>query len=272
MTGFVSLLSIGFFTAIIVMACLWLIYRRTGNPAIVDPGWAGILALLGLLYATLGPGNIVHRILIGLMAGAWGFRLAGYLLLERVIRGHRDGRYDALQQNWRTGLPWKFFLFFEFQALLAVILSAPFLFTAMNEYPAVSWTEYLALALWLVAIVGESVADNQLRRFKQDPANRGKVCTTGLWNYSRHPNYFFEWLVWIAFFLAASAAPYGWVTIYCPVLMLYFLFRITGIPMTEEQSVRTKGDAYREYQRTTSPFVPWFKRRSTSGAEFVRTL
>jgi steroid 5-alpha reductase family enzyme len=103
------------------------------------------------------------------------------------------------------------------------------------------------------------VADQQLKRFRQDPANKGKVCQTGLWNYSRHPNYFFEWLVWVAFFLAAAATPLGWLTVYCPALMLYFLFRVTGIPATEEQSIRTKGEAYREYQRTTSVFVPWKK-------------
>ena len=266
-----NLLLFGFAIAVMIMAALWLTYRRTGNPAIVDPGWAGILAVLGLFYAFLGTGHPVHRILIAIMAGVWGFRLSGYLLVNRVLGGHRDGRYDTLQQNWKTGLSWKFFVFFEFQAALAVLLSIPFLFAAMNERAEVSRLEYIAFAVWAVAIAGESIADNQLKRFKQNPANRGRVCRSGLWNYSRHPNYFFEWLVWVAFFLAASAAPYGWVTIYCPLLMLYFLFRVTGIPMTEEQSIRTKGDAYRDYQRTTSAFVPWFRKKA-SGAESGRSL
>ncbi len=266
-----NLLVVGLATAVVIMAVLWLIYRRTANPAIVDPGWAGILAVLGLVYAVLGTGHPVHKVLIGVIAGVWGFRLSGYLLVNRVLGGHRDGRYDTLQQNWKTGLPWKFFLFFEFQALLAVLLSIPFLFVAMNERADVSWLEYAACTVWIVAVVGESIADNQLKRFKQDPANKGKVCRRGLWNYSRHPNYFFEWLVWTAFFLAASAAPYGWITIYCPILMLYFLFRVTGIPMTEAQSVRTKGEAYRDYQRITSAFVPWFQKK-VSGTETMRSL
>jgi len=270
MNPFLSLLLVGLVVAVLMMAVLWLVYRRNGNPAVVDPGWAGTLAVLALLYAVMGSGHPVHKVLIGLMAGIWGFRLSGYLLVNRVLGGHRDGRYDMLQENWKTGLPWKFFLFFESQALLAVVLSVPFLFVAMNERPDLSLAEYAAFALWMIAIVGETVADQQLKKFKQDPANEGKVCQTGLWNYSRHPNYFFEWLVWVAFFLAAAAAPDGWLTVYCPALMLYFLFRVTGIPMTEEQSIRTKGEAYREYQRTTSAFVPWFRRERDAVAENVR--
>ena len=98
----------------------------------------------------------------------------------------------------------------------------------------------------------------QLQGFKKDPANRGKTCRAGLWSYSRHPNYFFEWLIWVSFFIFASASPYGWISIVCPVLIFYFLFKVSGIPATEAQALRTKGDDYRDYQRTTSAFFPWF--------------
>ena len=259
MTPVLSLLLTGLVAAIGIMAGLWLVYRRTGNPAVVDPGWAGTLAVLALAYAVLGSGHPIHRVTIGVMGGIWGFRLSWYLLVNRVLGGHRDGRYDTLQERWKSGLSWKFFVFFELQALLAVVLSIPFLLASMNSRPDLSWSEYIAVALWIVAVVGESSADRQLKRFRRDPENKGRVCETGLWYYSRHPNYFFEWLVWIAFFLAAAPVPLGWLTVYCPALMLFFLFRVTGIPATEEQALRTKGEAYREYQRTTSVFVPWFK-------------
>lgn len=108
--------------------------------------------------------------------------------------------------------------------------------------------------------MGESVADRQLDRFRRDPANKGRVCRVGLWRVSRHPNYFFEWLLWVAYFTFALASPGGWLTAYCPALMLYFLFRVTGIPTTEAQALRSRGDDYRECQRTTSAFVPWFRR------------
>ena len=122
----------------------------------------------------------------------------------------------------------------------------------------VGLAEWLGCALWLVALGGETLADRQLAAFKDDPANRGKVCDSGLWRYSRHPNYFFEWLVWVSFFLFALPSPWGWTTIFAPALMLFFLLRVTGIPYTEQQSLRSKGDAYRAYQRVTSPFIPWF--------------
>ena len=115
------------------------------------------------------------------------------------------------------------------------------------------------MVIWLIAVGGESVADWQLKQFRGNPANKGKICQQGLWCYSRHPNYFFEWLVWVSFFVFALGAPWGWTSVFCPALMLFFLLRVTGIPMTEELSVRSKGEAYRQYQRTTSPFVPWFK-------------
>jgi steroid 5-alpha reductase family enzyme len=122
-------------------------------------------------------------------------------------------------------------------------------------------------AIWLVALAGEGLADFQLKRFKADPANAGKICQSGLWNYSRHPNYFFEWLVWVGFFVFAWDSPGGCLTVLCPGLMLYFLLHVTGIPITEEFSVKSKGDAYRQYQQATSAFVPWFKRSRIQNAK-----
>ena len=120
------------------------------------------------------------------------------------------------------------------------------------------------IALWLIGLLGESLADRQLARFRADPANKGKVCRTGLWNYSRHPNYFFEWLVWVGYAVFALGSPWGWLGLLAPALMLHFLRNVTGIPMTEELSLKSKGDAYREYQRTTSAFVPWFKQAAAT--------
>jgi steroid 5-alpha reductase family enzyme len=111
-----------------------------------------------------------------------------------------------------------------------------------------------------LALIGEAVADAQLAAFKRTPHAPGEVCQRGLWNYSRHPNYFFEWLIWVAWALFALASPYGWLAVACPLLMFYFLFRVTGIPATEAQALRSKGEAYRAYQRSTSAFVPWFKK------------
>jgi steroid 5-alpha reductase family enzyme len=243
-----------------LMLLLWLIHLPLRNAAIVDVGWAGGLALLGVIYSAIGGGYPARAVLIASMAALWGFRLAFFLLFTRVIGHPEEGRYVQLRRDWGGNMPLKFLLFFEFQALLCVLLSVPFLIAALNRRPQLSAFEYAAAALWLIAWISEFVADSQLNGFKSNPANRGVTCRVGLWKYSRHPNYFFEWLIWVAFALFALGSPYGYLALFAPALMLFFLFRVTGIPATEAQALRSKGEDYRQYQRTTSVFVPWFPR------------
>jgi steroid 5-alpha reductase family enzyme len=144
------------------------------------------------------------------------------------------------------------------------ILSLPFLLVCLNPRPGLAPVEWAGIVLWLIAVAGESLADYQLKQFKGNPASRGQVCQIGLWHYSRHPNYFFEWLIWMSFFIFALGSPWGILTAYCPALMLFFLIRVTGIPMTEDLAVKTKGEEYRQYQETTSMFVPWFRRKAAA--------
>jgi steroid 5-alpha reductase family enzyme len=260
MTGATSLVLAGAACVAILMLALWLIHLRTGNAAIVDAGWAGGLALLGVLYAFLGGGYWLRSALIGTMAAIWGLRLAIYLLSTRIIGHPEEGRYQELRRQWTTQIAFKFLLFFEFQALLCVVLSVPFLAAARNSNPVMSGLEWAAVLIWLIAMAGEAAADSQLNSFKANPANKGRTCQIGLWRYSRHPNYFFEWLIWVAFAMFALPSPGGWWGIASPLLMLYFVLRVTGIPATEAQAIRTRGDEYRRYQQTTSAFVPWFPR------------
>jgi steroid 5-alpha reductase family enzyme len=241
-----------------LMFILWLLHFPMRNAAIVDGGWAGGLALLAILYAALGDGYEPRRLLIGVMGAVWGLRLSLYLVLTRVIGHPEEGRYVELRRKWVTNIPLKFLAFFEFQALLCVLLSIPFLVSARNPQGRLSPLEFAAPVLWVLALAGESLADRQLHRFKLDPASKGKTCRIGLWRYSRHPNYFFEWLIWVSYALFALASPGGLYALSAPALMLYFLFRVTGIRPTEKQALRTKGDDYRRYQQSTSAFFPWF--------------
>ncbi len=189
-----------------LMLVLWLIHLRTGNAAIVDAGWAGGLAILGVLYAALGGGYWLRSTLIAAMAGIWGFRLAIYLLVTRIIGHPEEGRYQELRRQWKTNIPFKFLLFFEFQAVLCVVLAMPFLAAARNPDPTISPLEWAAVALWILAMAGEAAADAQLSRFKSNPSKKGRTCQAGLWRYSRHPNYFFEWLIWVSFALCPRLA------------------------------------------------------------------
>lgn len=244
-----------------MMCILWLIYRISNKPMIVDAGWGFGLALIGIFYAFIGEGDVTRRIIIGVMTGIWGFRLGSYLLITRVIGSHHDARYDMLEKEWKKNIPFRYFLFYQYQAFAIVLVTLQFIVIARNPSPELAVLEYIGIALWFVSVIGQTVADAQLHAFKSDPLNKGKVCQRGVWNYSRHPNYFFEWLIWLAYSSFALASADGWVSLFAPAIMLYLLLRVTGIPLTEANALRSRGDLYREYQRTTSAFVPWFKKK-----------
>ena len=246
-----------------VMFVLWLIHFPLKNAAIVDFGWGFNLALLGTGYAWFGGGFEARAWLVGAMTAIWGLRLAFYLLFDRIIGHPEEGRYQELRRQWKTQLEWKFLAFYEFQAILCVLMATPFLLAAVNPAPRVHWLEWLGSALWLVGIAGEATADAQLASFKGNLANKGKTCQRGLWHYSRHPNYFFEWTIWMGFAIFSSASPYGYLGWISPILMLYFLLRVTGIPATEAQALRSRGDEYRKYQQSTNAFIPWFPKTSS---------
>lgn len=240
------------------MTAVWVVSRRVKNAGIVDVAWAGLFALLAAIDAVLSTsGDPLRRAIAASMMGLWSLRLALHLG-RRVLGdlGHEEPRYAELRRSWGAAAERKMFGFFLFQGLTNALLSVPVLIACANPRPGLSPIEIAGIALWLIAVCGETIADRQLRRFKADPANRGRVCKEGLWRYSRHPNYFFEWLVWVAFFLFALGSPRGWIAAYCPLLMFWFLYKVTGIPATEAHSVASRGEEYREYQRTTSAFVP----------------
>ena len=245
----------------LLMLLLWLIHLRTKNAAIVDVGWAAGLGILGIYYAVACPGYGARKWAIAAMTAIWGFRLAGYLLFARVIGQPEEGRYVQLRKEWKTNLPVRFLLFFEFQAALDVVLSLPFLLACLDPRAPLGTAEKVGAGIWVIGMVGEAISDMQLNAFKKNPKNKGKTCRAGLWNYSRHPNYFFDWIIWVGYATFAIVSPWGWVGLLSPVLILYFLLGVMGIPATEAQALRSRGDEYRAYQRTTSAFVPWFPRK-----------
>jgi steroid 5-alpha reductase family enzyme len=246
-----------------LFALVYLLARRLDNYGVVDIAWSYALGAAAVAYALLGPGWPVRRALIAALAAIWSLRLGTHLLV-RVSRHHpeEDSRYVQLRRDWAGSFALKMAGFFQLQALSVAALALPFLLACLNPAPALHPLELAGAALWLVALTGEALADAQLAAFRRSPANRGKVCAVGLWRYSRHPNYFFEWLIWVAYFVFACASPWGWAGIFSPACILWFLLAVTGIPMAEKQSLRSKGEAYRRYQRSTSAFVPWFRRKS----------
>ena len=228
------------------------LYRRSMCGGVRSEAWAGTYGAVPGCPPELAAGAKLNVV--------WGNNatVTNLHLVRRIASEPEDGRYQALRREWAgKNVNLRFLFFFELQAVLDVVLSLPMLLVAMNPAPQLSWLEYAGAALWLVAVIGESLADAQLAAFKRDARNRGRVCQAGLWRYSRHPNYFFEWFVWVAWLVYALASPWGWTSVICPALMLFFLFRVTGIPATEAQALRSRGEEYRRYQETTSAFVPW---------------
>ncbi len=241
------------------MAALWAFALRVRNIGFVDVGWAGLMALAALFAGIVGEGSPLVRSLVAMFGSVWGARLCLHLL-HRVLNEEEDGRYRALRVAW-NGSKLRFFGFFQMQALVVVLFSLPFLAAAANPRHAASLWTLLACVVWLVSMAGESLADRQLARFRADPGNRGTTCRVGLWAWSRHPNYFFEWLHWFSYVLLAVGSSYAWLAWLGPVLMFAFLYRVSGIPWTEAQSLRSRGEDYARYQREVSAFFPWPPRR-----------
>lgn len=257
--SWVALLG-GYAAVVLVMSWLWLAQKRGGRAGAVDAAWAGAIAALSILFAVAASGDPWRRCLIAALAAAWGLRLALHLH-ARLGRIGEDGRYLALKQRWGAKADLYMFVFFQIQATWAVLFALPMLIAAQNPAPFPRVYDFVAVGLWLIAVAGEAIADGQLAAFRHDPANRGQVCRRGLWRYSRHPNYFFEWIHWWAYVALGVGAPAGWLTLLGPVAMLYFLLKVTGIPPTEAQALLSRGEAYRHYQRTTSVFFPWPPRK-----------
>jgi len=210
----------GWILAATVMALLWLWHLRLHNAGIVDGGCAFLVGGLAVLYAVFGGGWAPRRSAIAFMMGSWGARLTVHLVYERVFGRPEEGRYADLRHRHGGDANAWFFWFFEAHAVAAVCFALPALVAVVNPREDFSPLEFAGAGLWLIAFTGEATADRQLERFKSDPLNHGRVCRTGLWRYSRHPNYVFELLVWVAFATYASASPWGWVTWVCPAAMI----------------------------------------------------
>lgn len=256
-----ALVLVGWIAAAVLMTLLWLVQRVQHNAAIADVGWCFGLGLVVIWYALVAYGDQDRRLLLVVMGWIYAFRLGLYIFLNRVLGKPEDGRYQRMRREWGERAQLQFFFYFQLQAAAVAVFSLPFLVLMQNSRPTFSLWELGGILLWLIAITGESVADWQLATFRAKPWNRDRVCRDGLWRYSRHPNYFFEWLHWWAYVLMGIEVSNGWITLIGPVFMGWALLRVTGIPLAEAQALATHGEEYHAYQRTTSAFIPWFPKR-----------
>ena len=256
MTGYwPTLFIIGFGIAVIVYACALKLHIM----ALVDLIWTIGLGFGAIAYALYNNLSDTRAWLVLLVSLLWSMRLSYYLLKDRILSGREDPRYLNLATYWGKNARRNFLGLFLIQIPFVALFLIP-ITTAMQNPATMHWLDIVAVGIAIVALAGEGLADRQLALFRADPDNKNKVLNDGLWRYTRHPNYFFEWLHWWAYAVFSVGSPNWWLSLTGPAAMYIFLRYLTGIPHAERSSLQRRGEAYRKYQYSTSPFFPWIPR------------
>ena len=250
------------------MALAWRVALTTGQSGRIDAIWAFATGLAAVIAAAGSHGDPSRRALVWLMAAAWSLRL-GLALWRRAANGGDDPRYAALKQSWGSAAPRRLFVFLQIQAIASWPLALTAWSAAGAPRPGPDGRDGLAIALFALAFAGEAIADRQMARFRRAPANRGRICDQGLWAWSRHPNYFFEWLVWLAYPVMAICANYpaGWLALLGPLVIYALLVDVSGVPPLEAHLSRSRPEEFAAYAEKVSAFWPRPPRRSRRSAK-----
>jgi steroid 5-alpha reductase family enzyme len=248
----------------VLMAGAWMVQQRTGNSGWVDTIWTFAVGLVGAgsaLWPVAGAAPNARQWLVAALVAIWSVRLGRHIAV-RTIGITDDPRYAAFAREWGVDSPRRMFVFLQNQGFGSIPLVFAIFVAARFPHTALRLADYLGALILLIGIAGEALADAQLRHFRFNPANQGRVCDVGLWRWSRHPNYFFEWFGWLAYPVIAISIqdpfyyPWGWASLPAPVFMYWILVHVTGIPPLEQQMLRSRGERYRDYQSRTSMFFP----------------
>lgn len=264
-----TMLGAGFVSIMGTWLIFWLISSTTRNAKFLDYAWPIGFILAVICYTYFGPADSIKKLVMAAMVFLWTGRLLWHLITRYQPRTEdlRFQEIEVMLGKEMAGL--KYLLLCLFQGLMAIILTLPFIIISLNSTSQWHWAEIVAICLWAIALVCESLADQQLDLFRRDPVNVNQVCQVGFWGHSRHPNFFFEWLTWVAFFLFAMPAEGGALAIMSPIIV-FIIFQKMTIPLSESQSLKTKGDLYRNYQKTTSSFFPWFRKNIKSSTQISK--
>jgi len=245
--------------AVAALSAAWLIVRILGDGGWTDVVWTLSIGGIGALAALWPAADAVmaRQTLVAILIGLWALRLGGYIAQRTARSDTPDPRYERFKQEW-GGWGLKAWAFLMIQAATVVVLVISLRAAATRPEVDLGWRDLLAVAIVLVAVGGEALADRQMAAFRRDKANKGKVADTGLWAWSRHPNYFFEWTVWLAWPVMALdlAHPFGWLSLLAPIQMWWLLNHVSGVPMLEAQMLKSRPQAYRDYQARVSRFFP----------------
>ena len=248
----------------ILMAGAWIVQQRTGNSGWVDTIWTFAVGLVGAgsaLWPLADAAPNTRQWLVAALVAIWSVRL-GLHIAVRTAGISDDPRYAAFAREWGVDSPRRMFVFLQNQGFGSIPLAFAIFVAARVPLAGLRFADYLGALILSIGIAGEALADAQLRHFRIDPANKGRVCDIGLWRWSRHPNYFFEWLGWIAYPVialpieASLRYPWGWASLLAPLFMYWILVHVTGVPPLEQQMLRSRGQRYRDYQSRTRMLFP----------------
>lgn len=246
----------------IAMAVAWAIDRRTGNSGWIDVSWTCAMGLAGLTSATAFfdlENMTLRQWIVAALVTIWTARLAGHIANRTLIISD-DPRYRMLRETWGPAAPYKMFWLLQAQGALSVPMALTIALAAWNFSPFPQVLDFAALAIFVTGLTGSALSDWQLSRFKQNHNHEGRVCDSGLWAWSRHPNYFFEWLIWLSLALFAIDAQNVWswnlAAFAGPAFMFWLLRFVSGVPPLEKHMLAKYGERYRRYQKTTSTFFP----------------
>jgi steroid 5-alpha reductase family enzyme len=251
------------------MIFAWHIALRTGRSGWIDATWSLAVGAAGVVAALAPAGNAApsaRQMLVASMVAAWSLRL-GVHIATRTKAGGDDPRYAQLREDWGVRARPRLFWFLQVQAAVALLLALAVGVAAHRPTPSLDLGDLAGVLVLLVAVVGEGLADRQLADFRKRAVGRGGICTVGLWRYTRHPNYFFEWLAWLAYAVMAidpgGAYPLGWAAIAAPALMYWLLVHVSGIPPLEAYMERSRGDRFHAYRDKVNAFWPGPSRLSS---------
>lgn len=264
-------------TLSVVMAIAWRVQQQTSQSGWIDTIWSFAVGAVGVVVALWpvqeGASMTARQMLVAALAAAWSLRL-GISIARRTAKGGEDPRYAALYEEWGEDAPRRLFWFLQIQAAAALVLVVTIAAAAHNTAPGLRISDLAGALVLVVSILGERLADNQLRDFRADPANRGRICETGLWAYSRHPNYFFEWLGWCAYPLFAINADLsyipGFAALAGPTFMYWLLVHVSGIPLLEAHMLRSRGTAFEAYRSRVNAFFPGPRRGTALSSSVER--
>lgn len=247
----------------LAMSLAWFSVVRGAKSGWVDATWSFAIGAAGIA-AALAPvsgfdGDPQRRVFVAVVAGLWSCRL-GFHIVMRTLNGAEDPRYAKLREEWGDGWKRRLLLFLQIQAAAALLLAGTIFLAARNPAPGLQWSDLAGAAVLLIAVIGEGLADAQLSRFRRDNSNRGNVCDIGLWGFSRHPNYFFQWLGWTGYAVMAigpfGSWPWSWAALSGPAFMYWLLVDVSGIPPLEAHMRRSRGTAFASYARRVNAFWP----------------